>query len=171
MVQKRYCARHFPKAKSQSGRKTSIMFKLVLATGPGNPPAVRVWTTEMAWFGSKPAQKPDPLTLGGPNLDPYPSTCGFRRVWLDLSGPISGSAFRVSHLWSHSDMLLLIVKYGHWYVTVHFRRVSCLDVHNTDTHAANHILKMSVNRALTERQHSVNWASTERQQYLVLNLR
>jgi len=53
-------------------------------------------------------------------------------------------------------MLLLIVKYWHWYVTVHFRRISRLDVQNTDTHAPNHILKMSVNRASTERQQSVN---------------
>jgi hypothetical protein len=83
---------------------------LVLATGPGNPPAVRVWTAKTGRFGSRPVQKPDPLTLGGPNPDPYPSTRGFRRVWLDPSVPISGSAFRVSHLWSHSDMLLLIVK-------------------------------------------------------------
>jgi hypothetical protein len=84
---------------------------LVLATGPGNPPAVRVWSAKMSRFGSRPGQTPDPLTLGGPNPDPYPSISGFRRVWLDSSGPFSGSAFRVSHLWSHSDMLLLIVKY------------------------------------------------------------
>jgi len=139
---------------------SSYFSQLVLATGPGNPPAVRVWTTKTGWFGSKPGQKPDLLTLGGPNPDPYKSTCRFRRVWLDPLGPISGSAFRVSHLWSHSDMLLLIVKYWHWYVTVHFRRISRLDVQNTDTHAPNHILKMSVNRASTECQQSVNRAST-----------
>ena len=132
----------------------------MLATGPGNPPAVRVWTAKTGRFGSKPGQKPDPLTLGRPNPDPYPSTRVFRRVWLDLSGPISGSAFRVSHLWSHSDMLLLIVKYWHWYVMVHFGRISPLDVQNTDTHAPNHILKMSINRV-----------SAERQWYLVLHLR
>jgi len=85
--------------------------RLVLATGPGIPPAVQVWTTKTGRFGFRPVQKPDPLTLGGPNPDPYPSTRGFCRVWLDPLVPISGSAFRVSHLWSHSDMLLLIVKY------------------------------------------------------------
>jgi hypothetical protein len=84
--------------------------RVVLATGPGNAPAVRVWTAKTGQFGSRFVQQPDPLTLGGPNPDPYPSTRGFRQVWLDLSVPISGSAFRVSHLWSHSDMLLLIVK-------------------------------------------------------------
>jgi len=69
--------------------------RLVLATGPGNPPAVRVWTTKIVQFGSKPVQKPDPLHLGGPNPDLYPSTRGFCRVWLDLSVSISGSGIRV----------------------------------------------------------------------------
>jgi len=133
---------------------------LVLATGPGNPPAVRVWTAKTGQFGSRPVQQPDLLTLGGPNPDPYPSTRGFRQVWLDLSAPISGSAFRVSHLWSPWDMILLIVKDWHWYITVHFRRISRLDEQNMHTHAPNHILKISVNRT-----------STERQRYLVLHLR
>jgi len=122
---------------------------LVLATGPGNPPAVRVWTAKTGRFGSRTVQKPDLQTLGGPNPDPYPSTRGLRRVWLDPSVPISGSAFRVSHLWSHSDMRLLIVKYWPLYVTVRFRRISRLNVPNMNTQAPNYILKMSVNRAST----------------------
>jgi hypothetical protein len=122
---------------------------IVLATGPGNPPAVRVWTAKTGWFGSRTGQKPDPQTLGGPNPDPYPSTRVFCRVWLDPSGPISGSAFRVSHLWSHSDMRLLIVKFWPWYITVRFRRISRLNVQNKYTQAPNYILKMSVNRAST----------------------
>ena len=69
--------------------------RLLLATGPGNPPAVRVRTAKTVRFGSKPIQKPDPLHLGGPNLDPYPSTRRFCRVSLDLSVPISGSGFQV----------------------------------------------------------------------------
>jgi len=88
-----------------------ITIQLVLATGPGNPPAVRVWAAKTGRCGSRTVQKPDPLTLGVPNPDPYVSTRGLCRVWVDLSVPISGSAFRVSYLWSHSDMLLLIVKY------------------------------------------------------------
>jgi hypothetical protein len=67
----------------------------VLATGPGNPPAVRVCTGKTVRFGSRPVQKPDPELLGGPNLYPYPSTRGFCRVWLDPSVPVSGSPFRV----------------------------------------------------------------------------
>jgi hypothetical protein len=84
---------------------------LVLATGPGIPPAVRVGTAKPGRSGSRPVPKPNPQTLGGPIPDPYLSTRGFCRVWLDPSVPISGSAFRVSHLESHSDMLLLIIKY------------------------------------------------------------
>jgi len=66
----------------------------VLAMGPGNPPAVPDWTGKTVWFGSKTIQEPDLLLLGGPDLAPYPSTRGFCRDWLDLSGPISGFAFR-----------------------------------------------------------------------------
>jgi hypothetical protein len=67
----------------------------VLAPGPGNAPAVRVRNTKTVRFGSKPIQKPDPLHLGGPNPDPYLSTCGFCCVWLDPSVPISYSGIRV----------------------------------------------------------------------------
>jgi len=126
-----------------------VLIRLVLATGPGNPPAVPVWTAKMGRFGSRTVQKPDPQNLGGPNPDPYLSTRGFRRVWLDPLVAISGSAFRVSHLWLHSDMRLLIVKYSPWYVMVRFRRIIRLDVQNKNTQAPNYILKMSVNRAST----------------------
>jgi hypothetical protein len=68
---------------------------LVLETGPGNPPAVWVWTRKTVWFSSRTVQKPDLLLLGGPNLYPYPSTHRFCRVWLDPLGPISGSHFQV----------------------------------------------------------------------------
>jgi hypothetical protein len=84
---------------------------VVLATGPGNPRAVRVWTAKMGRFSSRYVSKPDLLTIGRPNPNPDPSTRGFRRVWVDPSVRISGSECRVSHFWSHSDMLLLIVKY------------------------------------------------------------
>jgi len=51
-----------------------------LATGSGNPPAVRVWTAKTGRFVSRPGQNPDLLTVGGPNPDSYPSTSRFRRV-------------------------------------------------------------------------------------------
>jgi len=37
----------------------------VLATGPGNPQAVRVLTGGLVQFGSRPVQKTEPLHLGG----------------------------------------------------------------------------------------------------------
>jgi hypothetical protein len=123
------------------------LYCLVLATGSGNPLAVRVCTAKMGRFGSKSVQNPNPLTVGGPNLHLYPSTSGFRRVSLDPAFPNSGSAFRGSHLWSHSDLVPLIVKYWHWYFTVHFQCISFLDVQNKHTHTPNHILKMSANKA------------------------
>jgi len=69
--------------------------QLVLATGPGNPPAVRVWTGKTVLFGSTTVQKPDPQLLGGPNPDPYPSTRGVCQGWLDPSVLISGFSFQV----------------------------------------------------------------------------
>jgi len=68
---------------------------LVLSTRPGNLPAVGVWITKMVQFASRPVQKPQLLLLGEPNSDPYPSTLGYRRVWLDPSVPNSGSGIRV----------------------------------------------------------------------------
>jgi len=92
---------HSKRGFSTSGRRTngstSIMQSgyLVLATGPGNQPAVRIWTGKTVWFGSRHVEKPDAELLGGPNPYPYPLTCGFCWVWLDPSVPVSGSPFRV----------------------------------------------------------------------------
>jgi len=122
---------------------------IVLATGPGILAAVRVWTAEMGRVTSRPVQNPDQLTLDGPNLDPYPSTHRFRWGWLDLTVPISGPAFRVWHLWSHSNILLMIVKYGHWYNTVHFRCIGCLNDQDKKTQVPYHTPKMTVNGAST----------------------
>ena len=83
----------------------------VLAMGQGNLPTVRVWTTIMVQLGSQPVKLRNTLTVGGRNLRRNLLTCRFCRVWLDSSVPISSSAFRVSYLSLHSDMLLLIVKY------------------------------------------------------------
>jgi len=84
---------------------------LVLARDPDHPPAGRVWTSKWGHFSSRPVQNPDVLTLGRSNPDPDPSTRRFPQVSLDPSGPISSSGFRVSHLWLHSDMLLLFMRY------------------------------------------------------------
>jgi len=71
-------------------------WQVVLATGPGNLPAVWCWITKMHPFGSRPIQRSVPLHLGRRNTDPYRSTRRFRRVWLDPFVPISGAAFWVS---------------------------------------------------------------------------
>jgi hypothetical protein len=49
---------------------------VMLATGPGYPPAVRVWTGKTDYFSFRPVQKPDPEHLGGPNQHPYQLTHG-----------------------------------------------------------------------------------------------
>jgi len=67
----------------------------VLSTGTDNVPAVRVPTTKTVRYNSRLVPKPNLRPRGGPNLYPYPSTRGFCWVLLDLSGPISGFAFRV----------------------------------------------------------------------------
>jgi hypothetical protein len=129
--------------------RTKPRIRLVSATGPGNPPAVRVWTLKTGRVGSRTVQTPDLQTRGGRNPYPYPSTRRIRRVGLHPWVPICGCAFHFSHLWSHSDMLLLIVKFSHWFITVHFRRISRRDVQNKNTHTHNHILKICVDKAST----------------------
>ena len=85
---------YLDKRSPNEGLKRNV-HDVVLATGPGNLPAVRVWTGKMVRFGSRPIQKPNPQLLDGAHPDPYPSTWGFCRVWLDPSVPVSGSGFRV----------------------------------------------------------------------------
>ena len=67
----------------------------MLATGPGNAPAVRIWTGNMVWFIPRPVQNLNLQILGRPNPYPYPSTHGFCWVWLYPSVPISSSCFLV----------------------------------------------------------------------------
>jgi len=69
---------------------------LLWATGPGDPPAVWVWTRSMVGFGFKTVHKPNWLHLGRANLYLYSSSGGDSRGWLTLLGPISGSRFRVA---------------------------------------------------------------------------
>ena len=67
----------------------------MLATGLGNPAAVRVCTGKTVQFGSRPNQKPNPVLLGGPDLHSYMSYRVFCQVWLGPLVPVSGSPFRV----------------------------------------------------------------------------
>ena len=65
-----------------------------------------------------------------------------RPVGSNLRPCVSGSTFMVAFRY-----VLVIVKYWHWYVTVHFQRISRLHRQNKQTHAPNHILETSVNKA------------------------
>jgi hypothetical protein len=68
---------------------------LMLATGVGNAPVVRVRTAKTVQFGSNPAQQTDHVHRGGQTPGTYPSCHPFNRVWLDSSVPISVSGIRV----------------------------------------------------------------------------
>jgi len=117
--------------------------------GPGNPPAVWVWTRKMVRFGSRTIQQPEPLRLRGPNPAPYPSTCGFRRVWPDPSGPISSLAFWVV-------LLMVAFRYG----TVDFKILMILPLCSCWMYWpplwSKYVDKCSVNHPGNERQRSVN---------------
>ena len=69
--------------------------QILLATGPVNPPAVRVWTGKTVWCRSRPVQKHDPEHFGGRTPRLYSSTRGFCRVWVGLSVPVSSSPCQV----------------------------------------------------------------------------
>jgi len=69
--------------------------ELLLGMGLGNPPVVRVWPAKMGRFSSRLVQKPNPLSLGGPNPDLHPSTHGLCRISLGPLVPMSSCAFRV----------------------------------------------------------------------------
>jgi len=84
---------------------------VVLAMGLGNLPAVRIWTTKIGLFGSRPVQKPDPLPVGRPNPDLYPSTHGFAMFGYIHRFQSLVLCFGYHYSMSHSDMLLLIAKY------------------------------------------------------------
>jgi len=68
--------------------------EVVLPTGPGNPPAVRVWIGKTVRFGSGLVQKPDPQLLGRRNSYLYPSNRGVLPGW---SRPV-GSNLLISFL-------------------------------------------------------------------------
>jgi len=56
---------------------------IVSATGLGNQPAVRDWTTYTVPFGSCPVQKPHPEHRVQPNQYTYLAPRGFIQVWVD----------------------------------------------------------------------------------------
>jgi len=95
-------------------------FMLVLLSDSGNRPAVRVWTLTTVLFSWWVVKKPNPVPSGGPNQDRYQSNVWYSRVLLDTFVSNSGSAFRIFSSLSNLDIVLLIVKYCIWCVTVLF---------------------------------------------------
>ena len=83
---------------------TSIQ-RLVLATGPGNPPAVRVLTCGSVWFGSRTGQKPEPLFSWWDVTRPGHRSAGIWPGWSQT--PVSNLWFL--HLWFQLSMWVLIV--------------------------------------------------------------
>ena len=130
--------------------------QIVLATGSGNRPAVRVCISKTDLFGSKPVQKRDTLTREGSNPDTHQSSRRFRQVWIDPSVPIYCSAFRVSPVLSLSDKVPIIVQYWDLYLTLYLQCLGHLSDRNEQTHAPYLILKMSVNGASVMVGH-VSW--------------
>jgi hypothetical protein len=81
----------------RKARTKKIVFQIcvVLETGPGNRPGVRIWTRITVQFGSRPVQQPDSQLLHGPNSYLYLWTYSLCHVCLDPSVPISGAVFVV----------------------------------------------------------------------------
>ena len=70
-------------------------WRLVLATGRGNPPAVRLLAGGSVQFCAKPGQNPDPLCLGGFVTRTGHRTVGFWPGWNRTVVP----NLRFPHLW------------------------------------------------------------------------
>jgi len=93
---------------------------LVLATGPGNPPAVQVWTRKTVWFGSRTVKKP---TLCIVAVQTRPCTCqpaGFAGFGKTCRVQSLVLHFGLFYLWWCSDIVLLLVKYQRCYIDVIF---------------------------------------------------
>jgi len=84
----------------------------VLATGPGNPPGVRVLTCDSVWFGSRPGQKPDPLLSWQVVTQPRHRTSGIWPGWNWTAVP----NLRLLQLWLQSSIWVLIVLWHNQYV-------------------------------------------------------
>ena len=122
----------------------------LLTTGPGKMPAVRIRRRKTGLFGSRPAEKPDPLLLGGPNLAPYQRTRRFCLVRPAPSGQISGSAigvvlFTVAFRYPtvNRKILTMVHHCSFWIYTGHL----CSE--KTDKYAPCPILEMSIHGAST----------------------
>ena len=90
--------------------KTTIL--QVLATGPGNPPAVLVLTGGSVLFGSRPGQKPYPLCLGGFVTSTGHRSAGIWPGWNRTAVPI----IRFLLVWLQLSIWVLIVSWHSQYI-------------------------------------------------------
>jgi len=86
--------------------------QVVLATGPGNPPAVGVLTGGSFRFSFRPSQKPDPLCLGG-----FVTRTGHRTagIWLGWNRTAVPNIWFLL-LWLQLSIWVLIVSWHSQYV-------------------------------------------------------
>jgi len=73
----------------------STLSDVVLAMGPGNPPAVQFFAGSLVQFSSRPSRKHDPLCLGGFVTWTGLGTMGFWLGWNRTTVPNT----RFPHLW------------------------------------------------------------------------
>jgi len=119
---------------------------VVIAMGPGNPPAVRVRGPKTVRFGSRTVLKPDPLSLGGPNLDPYPSNRGFFPGLPRLVG--SNPRFCVSSL-------LFMVSLG--YLTANRKIFTFVGQYSFQMNLLPLVLKWRETRSVPHPEHHSQW--------------
>jgi len=121
----------------------------VLATDPGNPPAVWDWSGKTDRIGCRTVQNPTCCFLAvqtGPRTPRPVGMDGCGRT-CQVQSPVLRFGF--FYLWLHSVILLLIAKYWLWYCTFIFWCIDNLYIANRERDALCPILLTSVNRAST----------------------
>jgi len=138
------------KTTSQKGRhihRDAVL--VVLAQSPGLD-----HTNESLWFQTHPKTRPADSWQSKPRHVPVNPRVSLGMIWpvgSNLWFSVSGFALMVACRYGTVNR-----KYWHWYSTVHFRRISSLVLQTKHTLVPNPIPKMSVNRASTEHEQSIN---------------
>jgi len=76
---------------SRTAKVMNVPAGVVLATGAGNPPAVRFLPSGSVRLGSVPSQTPEQLCLEGFVTRTDPKHCVIWHGWNRTAGPFSGS--------------------------------------------------------------------------------
>ena len=122
---------------------------VLLAKGPGDPPAFRLWNGKTVRFVSTTVQEPDRPLVGGPNPAPYPSIRGSRRGWLDLSAAFSGFAFQVV-------LVMVAFRYLNVNCIILTMVCQCSLWMNRPPLCSKYVVKRSLPHPENERQWSIN---------------